>query len=263
MSKAFALVTATAPEMRAVLAGVLAPDWAPGSPARAALPWAGGESLPRSLRLGAATLHLLLCGIGPLNAALALGRLLGTGLRLDGILNLGLAGSYDLRKAPLGSLVAATEEIWPEYGVSGRGGVSAEALGLPLAVYEGRPVFDRIALQPVQFLKQMELNAQAADLRGPAVTVAGVPGTPARAGRLRERTGGLMENMEGFPLALGCLCREGETLPFVEIRCISNAAGRRPPGGWDLPGAMAGLAAGARLLLSPLRGNSNSRLKML
>jgi futalosine hydrolase len=243
-----ALITATAMEMRAALAGVPLRDEAESPPSG---PPASGGIFLHALRLGSVTLHPLLCGVGIPNAALALGKLLGRGIPLAGVLNLGLAGSYDSGQAPLGSLVAASEEIWPEYGLARRGRVEAGALGLALAEQDGRPVFDRIALDPVRSLQGMGLNGRVAGRRGPAVTVAGVSGSPFLAGRLRQRTGGLTENMEGFALALGCL-RQGEApLPFAEIRCISNLAGRRPPRGWDVPLALAGLGEIVRLLFSP------------
>jgi futalosine hydrolase len=242
-----ALITATAMEMRAALAGVLPPGETPDLPPLAP---PGGAFLP-ALRLEGLTLHPLLCGIGLPNAALALGKLLGKDLPLAGVLNLGLAGSYAPRLAPLGSLVAASEEIWPEYGLARGKTVRAKALGLALAERGGRAVFDRIALDPVLSLRNMGLNGQAAGRRGPAVTVAGVSGSPSLAGRLRRRTGGLMENMEGFALALGCLGQGDEGLPFAEIRSISNLAGLRPPAGWNLPLALDSLGKAARLLFSP------------
>jgi futalosine hydrolase len=274
-----ALITATAMEMRAALAGILpsaeraelngpdepakaersaqagilplakkdAPDEkdAPAKAERAAranLPPPGGIWLP-ALRLERITLLPVICGVGPLNAALALGRLADK--NPAGVVNLGLAGSYDLLLAPLGSLLAASEEIWPEYGLVRREKARAEALGLPLAEQNGRPVFDRIALTPVVSLEIMGLDGRVAAKQGPAVTVAGASGAPERARRLQRRTGGLMENMEGFALALGCL---GLKIPFAEIRSISNPAGLRPPQGWDMPLALAGLGGAARLL---------------
>ena len=243
-----ALITATAMEMRAALAGILPPEEGarllplPSRPEGAFLP---------ALRLGDLTLHPLLCGVGLPNAALTLGRLLGKNLPLAGVLNLGLAGSYAPRLAPLGSLVAASEEIWPEYGLARGKTVDAATLGLAMAKRGEQAVFDRIPLDPVLSLRNMGLNGQAARLRGSAVTVAGVSGSLPLAKRLRRLTGGLMENMEGFALALGCLSREGAGLPFAEIRSISNLAGFRPPDGWNMPLALAGLGEAARLLFSP------------
>jgi futalosine hydrolase len=244
-----ALITATAMEMRAALAGILPPDEAARLlPSGLSLPRPGGTLLP-ALRLGKITLHPLLCGVGLPNAAFALGKFLGKGPRPAGVLNLGLAGSYDPGLAPPGSLVAASEEIWPEYGLIREGGM--EALGLALAEQAGQPVFDRIALEPVLSLERMGLNGKAVGRQGPAVTVAGVSGSASLAKSLQRRTGGLMENMEGFALALGCLGQGETSLPFVEIRSISNVAGFRPPEGWDMPLALAALGEAARLLLPP------------
>lgn len=255
------LVCATPMELRACLSPLLAPD-APETAAAHEAAGAGSHAWldpPPALRLSGCTLDLLVCGVGPVASALALGRFLGRQLRCSelpgGILNLGLAGSYDIGAAPLGSLVLATEEVYPEYGVRPHPPHPEEGqenlplpLGFPQAEIEGRKVFDRLSLAPESALGNMGLNWHSGWRQGASVTVAGVSGTPERAGRLAGLCGGITENMEGFSLALGAAMAG---IPFVELRAVSNAAGLRPPRGWDMPAALDALGRGTRDMLAP------------
>lgn len=245
-------------ELRACLSPLLAPDASETAAACEAV-GTGAHArpeLPPSLQLSGCTLDLLVCGVGPVASALALGRFLGRQTRRSGlprgILNLGLAGSYDIEAAPLGSLVLATEEVYPEYGVRPHPEHGQEQLPLPLgfpqAEIRGRKVFDRLPLAPASALGNLGLNWHSDWRQGTSVTVAGVSGTPERAGRLASLCGGITENMEGFPLALGAAVAG---IPFVELRAVSNAAGLRPPRGWDMPAALTALERGTRDLLAP------------
>ena len=108
------LVCATLMELRACLAPLPAPD-APEKAGSDTVADAGGHAWPvppPALRLPGCTLDLLVCGVGPVASALALGRFLGretcrSAPLLRGILNLGLAGSSDLEAAPLCSHMLA------------------------------------------------------------------------------------------------------------------------------------------------------------
>lgn len=263
------LVSATAMEMRAFVSSF---PGGPGSVPEA--PAAPGAPLPR-LELPGHSVSLLVCGVGPLAAALSLGRVLGSvpgsdpdraqadgKCGFDGLLNVGLAGSYDMAAAPVGSLVLAGEERFPEYGVwpdagecimgSGLGAGEPASMSLPQAELASGPVLNALALEPDAALGKLALNChtdeRATMLRkGVSLTVAGVSGTPGRARRLASLFQGLTENMEGFALALGAL-QAG--LPFLELRAVSNEAGYRPPGTWDVPAALAALNAAGQMLFS-------------
>ena len=207
--------------------------------------------LPR-LHLPGATLYLAVCGVGPVAAALSLGRVLGmAGTRpslLHGALNLGIAGTYDVRVAPVGSVVLATGEAFPEYGIAMPEGVATEGFGFAQVTLASGPVYNSMPLDGEKALGNMGLNWHSPLVQGRGVTVAGVSGTPERALRLAARTGGLMENMEGFSLALGCAAAG---LPFAEIRSISNEAGFRPPDRWNMPLALDALSGAVHALLRP------------
>lgn len=312
------LVTATAMEMRAVLSGlpsagaVYAAQACPAekggssSGTECSLETAGAHlprkakapelpdkaAFPLSLSVGQHCLYPLVCGIGPVNAAFALGRRLGQAEGPEkkaffaAVLNMGIAGTYDPDRLPVGSVALASAEIWPEYGLADAGHVDSRGIGFAQAVYRGGRIVERVELAPQEVLGSLGFRWHTLPLEHPAVTVAGCSASPSQAGRIQERTQGLMENMEGFALALGCLQYENDlgmpgvdgssgigpsgaektvfsaaakrpgclkelpALPFVEIRSISNRAGYRPPEGWDVPGALSALACAAKELFA-------------
>jgi futalosine hydrolase len=187
----------------------------------------------------------LLTGVGPVNAGLALGRTLGAH-SVSGVVSLGIAGSFDTTVAPLCSTVMAEGEIWPEYGLRDGDYVDPEAIGLPLWRTPDGPVLDRIALRPQDAAEAMQLSLPLDAIQGVSLTVAGVTTTPERVESLRTRYTPLVENMEGFALALGCLQAD---VPFLEIRTVSNRVGARPPADWDRDGALGVLARVASVLM--------------
>jgi len=250
MKAEIVLAVATAMEMRAVVKGLGLEVAAPEV----------GETV--SVRVRDIPVRLAVCGIGPLAAAYAAGRLAGEGVlcpeRCRGLLSLGIAGTYDRAAAPIGSVVMASREVWPEYGIVTETGVDAEALGFPLAGAKGDadppPVWDSLALDPAASLAAMGLQNLAAAPHvagfpviciGPGITVAGVSGTAARAAELAAKYSGLTENMEGFPLALAAL-KAG--VPFAEIRAVSNIVGDRSAEAWDIPASLEALAWAASSL---------------
>ena len=155
------------------------------------------------------------------------------------VLNVGVAGSMDLQRAPLRSLWRVEEEIWPEYGLHDGTAVDGPSFGFPQWEGPHGPVFDRLPLAaPAQ------LPACLHGLRSlPAATslsVAGVSASRQRVGQLRQaHPGALLENMEGFAVALAC-ARQG--IACVEVRSVSNRVGPRAPHETDFPGAMRRLA---------------------
>lgn len=219
------LAVATAKEYKAALSGLGAPA------APAAGHWTSWRRRGRDLRL-------LVTGVGPVAAGIALGRLLGAE-RLAGVVNLGVAGAFDLARIPLAGLAMATAETWPEYGLRGESGIAPRGLGFPQLTVESGPVYDRLPLRPEAAAAAMGLGLPPPAVPGDFATVAGV-GTaeaPSAAGRLRPWP--LAEAMEGFALALACAL---VAIPFLELRAISNRVGARPPQDWDLPGACATLS---------------------
>ncbi|MDR3640354.1 MAG: futalosine hydrolase [Humidesulfovibrio sp.] len=196
----------------------------------------------------------LATGIGVVNAALELGRALRPGI--SGVLNLGVAGSFDLGAHPVGAVRLVERECWPEYGLLATGAVAADVRGLGFAlnaVAKAPPadgaeaIFESLAWDAQAALAALGLAAGGWGTAS-SLTVSGVTADAQRAGALHERFGAGLENMEGFALAYGAR-RAG--LPFAELRAVSNAVGVRPPESWDLPGALSALGQAARRLLAP------------
>jgi futalosine hydrolase len=173
-------------------------------------------------------LLLLVTGVGPLNAAYALGRVLGA-YEIAGVCNLGIAGSCVPERLGLGAVAVASAEVFPDYGVDVGGVVDARAVGLAQARDGGRGVWDRLDLLPREAAGAMGLDVS--ELAEAVFLTSGrVSGDRERARELHTLHGAELENMEGFALALGCL-RAG--VPFLELRTVSNPAGERDKACWD------------------------------
>lgn len=225
------LAMATALEMRAVLDGL----------GLALEPPAEMEAVEVDAR--GRRLRLLVTGVGPINAAMAAGRHLANG-DVAGLLNLGLAGSFDLAKHPLGDAVLVDREIWPEYGLRSRQGVDARGLAFPLLRHASGDIHHSIDLLPDDAAQTMNLRVAALP-RATGLTVAGVSADPDTARHMAETYAADVENMEGFALALACRRLD---IPFLEMRSISNLVGKRD--GWRIPEALTTLGTVASHIFS-------------
>lgn len=231
-------------------------ELAAAAPALVPEPERLAELRPVPARLKDRPALLCVTGVGPVNAALALGFCFGltsagdnagpeaeiSTLRIGAVLNVGLAGAFDLRETPLCALCAVREEIWPEYGLNDGTSVTARAFGFPLwSRNDGAPgdVHDRLPLAETARVARRGAPPEAF-LPRRSVTVAGVSASFARARDLADRYGAELENMEGFAVAYAC-ARAG--VPCVEIRAVSNKVGPRAPEEKDFPGALAALGA--------------------
>lgn len=211
-----AVITATAREMKAVIIAC-------GS-SRFDLPAEGEYS---SATLAGREVFLLITGIGPVNAAGALGRLAGAEKTLSGVVNAGTAGTFDTRKAGLGSIVEVTREVYPEFGLITEQGIEPRRLGLAAGKHPktGKPIWNTLDLEPEEAIRLMKLNPGAERISGTSLTVAGVAATPQYAEHLKTTYSPLIQNMEGFSLAWTSL---RNAMPFYEIRIVSDCVGQAP-----------------------------------
>lgn len=217
------VATATANEMKAA--------FGPDAPAVQQ-----GEAV--EYELNGRRLLLAVTGVGLVNAALAAGRLLERE-GLEGVVNLGIAGAYDVEAFPLCTIAFVWRETWPEYGLLGEDGrVDPKKIGFPLGEIAGQPVWNRVKFNPVNDAMAMNLPLGEGWSRASSVSVNSVTGDPARAGWLKTSQSGDIENMEGFSLGFAALQRG---LPFLEVRTISNLVGSRYEEDWNLKGALKGL----------------------
>jgi len=183
-------------------------------------------------------------GVGPINAALALGlafaKASAAGTPITGVCVAGLAGAFDLQEFPLYSLCRVEEEIWPEFGLHDGQSVTAGAFGFPLwSPEQGEPVRDHWNLPPAEALVTLGVRCDDATfLPARSLTVAGVSASFARTADMRSRYRADLENMEGFAVAYAC-ARQG--VPCLEVRCVSNKVGPRTREEKDFPGALRAL----------------------
>lgn len=185
------------------------------------------RSWPAPVAFGDHDFLACVVGIGPVAAALSIGGLLERFRGVGGIVNLGICGSFDPGRLPLGSACVASAEIWPEYGVHGASEETFAHQMLPDLILV--PV-NRLDLDPPAAAQAMGLTLPEAWPAGPSLTVAGVSADPQRAETLRLRHGAATENMEGFSLALAA---RRQNIPFLEVRTVSNPVGSRDKAQWD------------------------------
>lgn len=184
-------------------------------------------------------------GVGPINAALAMGICLTTLPSIDAVINTGLAGSFDLDVLPLGTLAVITEEIFPEYGRNDGRHVANQALPFPMWQKKKDPVFHKIQLPAHTHPCIFPLPAHLP--RVSSLTVCGVTEGEERRASLFAAYGALLENMEGFAVALACARHH---VPCIEIRVVSNKVGGTTPDTCDFSGALRHMET----LLPPLLG---------
>lgn len=203
---------------------------------------------PQGFEIGGRPVRAALCGFGPA-AAGALAALALARERPRFCLLVGVAGSYDLERLPVGSVFRGAWTVFADLGAGQPGAARPpSALGFEQAPpASGRPaVGDVLDLAPAP-------DDSPALPAGGLVTVARSSGSPEEAHERARGTQGpprdraLGEDMEGFAVALAG-ARLG--IPTAIVRAASNAAGDGDRSRWDLAGALAALRAW--LLSTPL-----------
>jgi futalosine hydrolase len=176
-------------------------------------------------RMGNETISIGVIGLGVVSAALALGTFFATG-RVDQAIMVGSAGAFPDSELDVGDVAIASSEILAELGVcTGRGLGDAAALS-------------SLGLEQTLFLDERlsrDISRAAEGLfrvrTGPFLSVVGVSDSDEQAGARAARFRPLVENMEGYALALA-----GKRLGIrvAEVRGISNRAGVRDKSLWNL-----------------------------
>ncbi len=173
-----------------------------------------GAGLPQTV--AGRELTLVETGVGPVNAAFALTRVL-TEDPARAVIVCGVGGAYPSSGLEPGDVACASFEVYGDLGAESPDGfLDMDALGFPIGA--------------------LPLDLFPCEIRVPFVTCATCTGTDARAGAIVRRTGGKVESMEG-----AAIVQVARTLGVRvgEIRGISNVAGRRDRASWRLEAAAA------------------------
>ena len=169
-------------------------------------------------------------GIGQTNMAMQLTRLL-LEQTPQAVMLFGCGGAYPDSGLKVGDLALATAEIFGDTGVETTSGfIPFEQLNIPQDARLTPPLQQMLPLDPT--LLQLAQNCLGNARSGPFVTVSCCSGQEQLSLNLRERTGGICENMEGAAAAR--VCAEFGC-PLLEVRGISNPTGTRDKSHWDLP----------------------------
>lgn len=188
----------------------------------------------------------LIAGVGPVETTLRLTRYLERrDLRIDKVLNFGVAGAYVCESSSWGNgglldLCLAEQENLGDFGIcfADRFEALDEKLG-------GSTVFPLDQTMLHQARKILDCHGMACRC-GNFVTVSAASATRQRGAMLAARYQGLCENMEGAAVAR--VCAEF-SLPLLEVRAISNLVEDRDLSRWKMADACARAAEAAALLV--------------
>lgn len=183
--------------------------------------------------LGSRSVNLALCGFGLAAAGAGAAHALAQARPAPAqALLVGLAGTYDPERAPVGSVIVATSVRSDGIGVgSGSDFRSAGEIGWPqgVALSGLAPVADCVALTP--------WPKTDGAVQGELLSVASGSATPTDAtARAHRFPTALAEEMEGFAVALAARLAQ---IPLGVVRGVANVAGQRDPASWKVDEALA------------------------
>jgi futalosine hydrolase len=176
-------------------------------------------------------LEVFCCGVGPVEAAAGVARVLATG-RYSMVLNAGIAGAFR-GSASVGDAVLVESEALADFGLEGGGEFTLpDGASLAAHVPADAALLERCASAPYPRVR--------------GLTVAQVTTTDATAARLQLAYSPGVESMEGFAVLRAA---QLAGVPALELRGISNFVGARSKAAWDFrAGARATVAALETLL---------------
>lgn len=154
----------------------------------------------------------------------------------DFVMDIGIAGSYDMEEFPMGSAAIVSEEHFGDLGFETDNGFK-DLFQYGILQRNGIPytngALKRVALPFPQVERQLAKYKE-----GIGITVQTVTGDPEKVDSLIKRYHPHIESMEGAAVYFTCIM---EKVPFVELRTVSNAVGERDMKKWDIPAALATL----------------------
>ena len=196
-------------------------------------------------RLADLPARTVVCGVGPVSAALATQRALLSGPRPNLVINAGIGGAFTESALTIGTAAVASQMVYGDLGAW-----DGEAfLGLSDLRLSVLPGGENSGLFPA-WEGSRALASRLELAYGPFITVSGVTGSAGQAQRLLARfPGALVEGMEGAGVAQAA---QMHGVPCTEIRGVSNLVGPRERSAWQIGAALDALhGALAGLLRAP------------
>ena len=185
------------------------------------------DALWRCLTPETQDIDFLVCGVGPVEAAVRMGRYLAEQhQKIKLVVHFGIAGAYfNDRKIQLLDICLAENEVLGDFGIcyADRLEYFTSDLACSQQFSLKGPWLKRVE----QYLSRKNHKYH----RGVFITVCGASGTKVRGEALAATWDGLCENMEGAALAR---VLADYTFPLVELRVISNFVTDRDLSSWRL-----------------------------
>ncbi len=175
-------------------------------------------------------ISILITGVGLVNTTYALLKYINKN-KPDLVIQAGIGGSLHPLYPP-GSVVMIKEEIIGDLGVEENDGFY-DVFDLKLAGENVFPFSSKLLKNPHQRIWEV-INLP----RVKAISVNEITTGSLRIQQLIEKYGAVIESMEGAALHYVCL---QETVPFIQLRAVSNFAGERDKTKWQINDAITSL----------------------
>lgn len=167
--------------------------------------------------------RILVTGVGIMHTAFAMGNLLAV-YRTDFAINAGIAGAFN-RTLDIGDVLHVSSELHGDFGVEEQDGVFTDVFEMGLLDNNTFPYINaklyNSGISGFDFLQEV---------RG--LTVNKVHGFQENIDKVMEKYQPDVESMEGAAFFYSCLQL---SIPFVEIRAISNYVEPRNKANWNIP----------------------------
>lgn len=188
----------------------------------------------------------MLTGIGTTSTSYRLTKILNSGTPPFSLaLNIGIAGSFSER-FPIGSVARVDKEYFGDLGFETYSGFQT-LFDYKILDADTHP-FRNGALDAPELNREVETALKKYG-RATAVTVQTVSGLPEKRSQLQLDFKPQIESMEGAAFFYVCIL---ESVPFAEIRSVSNEVGERDRTKWDIPLALSSLREAVKVLLEAL-----------
>ena len=175
--------------------------------------------------------QLLVTGMGPVITASSLSNYLSVhGSRIDGILNIGVAGAYIDSGIAMLDICLAQQEFLGDFGICMQNEI--QDFDTELCKPSTPLLFSNYLVSRFKnILHDHNIAFKAVNF----VTVNCCTGTSKRGEYLRDKFAAGCENMEGAAVAMVC---KNFDIPCVELRCVSNMVEDRNTANWQLAEAI-------------------------